>query len=996
MKSENADVKKVVDPVCGMEVDVSTALSGEKDKKTWYFCSPGCRDKFLAQDSGAGSPESGVHPSTSSGHVSPEEENGDLEHGTRDMELETDKSAAACEIPMPGDQAEPMTKSVSMGIIGMHCASCAINTEKAIKKLDGVHSAGVNIASESASVQYDPAKISVADIEKAVTDAGYTPHLREAPGLSVTIGITGMHCASCAATIEKALSKLDGVSEASVNFAAESVMVQFNPDTVSHQDLEKAIVDAGYTPHIREERTGGHLNLKVVGMDNPHCLGTVQGALNSLKGINSKELFINERARIDFDPSVVSREEILQTIRDAGYTPLEDTEGTLDREKEAREREIKTIKFKFIFSAILGIPLLILTMGPLVGIPVPHIPDRWEAILQFLLATPILLVNYQFYTRGILAVIKTKMATMDTLVALGTGAAWLYSTTVMIAIWSGKSGYSTENFYFEVAGLLIVFILLGKWLEAIAKGKTSEAIKSLMGLQAKTALVVRDGREMEIPVEEVRTGDEVLVKPGQKIPVDGVIVEGYSAVDESMLTGESMPVEKSTGDEVIGATINRTGSFRFRATKVGKDTALAQIVKLVEKAQGSKAPIQALADLISAWFVPVVVGLALLAFAVWMLAGQSFIFALTVFIAVLIIACPCALGLATPTAVMVGTGLGAKNGVLIKSAEALQMAHKINTVVFDKTGTLTKGEPELTDVVIFGEWGSDQVLELAASVEKNSEHPLGEAIVDGALARDLELTPPEDFHSITGKGVEGTVSDRKVAIGNRTYFTEMGLDLKGPDEAMVELENQGKTAMIVGVDGKIAGILAVADTLKEHSLAAVKALQKMGKEVIMITGDNRRTGDAIAAQVGIKRVLSEVLPQDKAAEVKKLQDDGRKVAMVGDGVNDAPALIQADIGIAIGSGTDVAIESGDIVLIKDDIRDVVMAIDLSSFAMRKIKQNLFWAFGYNTLGLPIAAGVLYPFTGFLLSPIIAGAAMAFSSVSVVSNSLLMRRYKRKI
>ncbi|MCK5350988.1 heavy metal translocating P-type ATPase, partial [bacterium] len=401
---------------------------------------------------------------------------------------------------------------------------------------------------------------------------------------------------------------------------------------------------------------------------------------------------------------------------------------------------------------------------------------------------------------------------------------------------------------------------------------TSEAIKSLMGLQAKTALVVRNGQEMEIPIEEVHTGDEVLVKPGQKIPVDGIIIDGYSAVDESMLTGESIPVEKTVGDEVVGSTMNKTGSFRFRATKVGKDTALAQIIKLVEEAQGSKAPIQALADLISAWFVPAVVVLALLAFGIWMLTGQSFIFALTVFITILIIACPCALGLATPTAVMVGTGLGAKNGVLIKSAEALQMAHKIDTVVFDKTGTLTKGEPELTDVVTFGEWGSDQVLELAASVEKNSEHPLGEAIVSGALARDLELTPPEDFHSITGKGVEGTVNGRKVVIGNRAYFAEMSLDLKDPDEAMTELESHGKTAMIVGVNGEIAGILAVADTLKEHSPAAVEALQKMGKEVIMITGDNRRTGEAIAVQVGIKKVLSEVLPQDKSQEVKKLQN----------------------------------------------------------------------------------------------------------------------------
>ena len=880
------------DPVCNMEVDEKTALSGVKDGTSYYFCSPGCREEFLKSEFQVPGSKFQV-----------ESEDNSETHGSWDMGHGTDTT--------------------------------------------------------------------------------------------VTMGLTGMHCAACAGAIEKSLMKQDGVSEAVVNFAAETATARFDPDTVAISDLEKAVRDAGYTPHVRDEKSG-QLDLKVVGMDNPHCLGTVDGALNRLSGITSKELFVNEKAKISFDPSVITRDEILQAIRDAGYTPVEESDEALDREKEAREKEIKTLRFKVFFSSLLGVPLVILTMGPLVGIPVPHIADRWESLIQLILATPILLINYQFYTRGILAVVKTRMATMDTLVAIGTGAAWLYSAAVMAAIWVGKAGYSAENLYFEVAGLLIVFILLGKYLEAIAKGKTSEAIKSLMGLQAKTALVVRDGREIEIPIEEVRVGDEVLVKPGQKIPVDGMIIDGYSAVDESMLTGESMPVEKTIGDEVVGASINRTGSFRFRATKVGKDTALAQIIKLVEEAQGSKAPIQALADLLSAYFVPAVVLIAVIAFGVWILAGKSFIFALTVFIAVLIIACPCALGLATPTAVMVGTGLGAKNGILIKSAEALQMAHKISTVIFDKTGTLTKGEPELTDVLSFGNWEDNRLLSLAASVEKNSEHPLGEAIVNGAEQRGLELMPLEDFHSVTGKGVEATVDGQSVVIGNRVRFADLGLNIDSIENAMAELENQGKTAMIVGVNGEVAGVLAVADTLKENSKEAVGILQKMGKEVIMITGDNRRTGEAIASQLGIKRVLSEVLPQDKSEEVKKFQGDGVKVAMVGDGINDAPALMQADIGIAIGSGTDVAIESGDIVLIKDDIRDVVMAMDLSSFAMRKIKQNLFWAFIYNTLGIPIAAGVLYPFTGFLLSPIIAGAAMAFSSVSVVSNSLLMRRYKRKI
>ncbi len=1011
MKQVKSEKATAIDPICGMEVDTSSALSAEKGGKTYYFCSPGCRSEFLGEKIPTGSPESRkkspesrVHPSTGSGQGSPEEKHNTVEHGTLNVEPQPpacelpasgEDGSPACEIPASGEEAEPVTKSITLGITGMHCASCVANTEKALKKLDGVEKASVNLASESASVVYHPGKVSTADLEKAVKDLGFTPHLREEPGQSITIGITGMNCASCAASIEKALLRLDGVSTANVNFAAETATVHFDPKVNSYADLEKAIEGAGYKPYSREE-SEGHLDLKVVGMDNPHCLGTVKGALDRLEGITAKELFINERARIDYDPSVVTREKILQTIRDVGYTPVEEKGEALDREKEAREKEIRTLKFKFIFSVILGIPLALFTMGPMVGIPMPGIADRWAAVIQFLLATPILVANYQFYTRGILAVSRTRMATMDTLVALGTGAAWLYSTAVLIAIWAGSTGYTAHNLYYETAGLLILFILLGKWLEAIAKGRTSEAIKSLMGLQARTALVVRDGREVEVPVEEVHTGDEVLVKPGQKIPVDGVIVEGYSAVDESMLTGESIPVEKTIGDQVIGATINRTGSFRFKATKVGKDTALAQIIKLVEEAQGSKAPIQALADLISAYFVPAVVLIALAAFGIWMLAGHSFIFALTVFIAVLIIACPCALGLATPTAVMVGTGLGAKNGVLIKSAEALQLAHRIDTVVFDKTGTLTRGEPELTDVIPFGNFDPGEVLRLAASVERNSEHPLGEAVVSGADSRGLKLVDPTDFNSITGKGVEGTVDGRKVIIGNRSWFNEEGRDLQGTEEKMASLESQGKTAMIVGVDNSIAGVLAVADTLKEHSADAVKALKMMGKDVVMITGDNRRTGEAIAIQAGIDTVLSEVLPQDKSAEVKKLQSAGRKVAMVGDGINDAPALTQADIGIAIGGGTDVAIESGDIVLIKDDIRDVVIAMDLSGFTMRKIKQNLFWAFIYNSLGIPIAAGVLYPFTGFLLSPIIAGAAMAFSSVSVVSNSLLMRRYRRRI
>lgn len=816
------------DPVCNMEVDENTALSGEKDGKRYYFCSGGCKEEFLSPTS--------VNSEADSQNMTPEI----LTEGE------------ACKVPL-GDAEE--TESV---------------------------------------------------------------HTRK-----ITLGITGMHCASCVANTEKAVKALNGVSDARVNLASES-------------------------------------------------------------------------AAVDYDPSVVSPESIMEAIKALGFTPLERVAATVDREKEARAKDIRTTKLKFIISALLGSPLMYLAMAPHLGFPMPDISDLWMAILQFSLATPILVVNYQFYTRGILAVIKTRMASMDTLVALGTGAAWIYSVVVSISIWSGGETFTAENLYFEVAGILIVFILLGKWLEALAKGKTSEAIRALMGLQARMATVVRDGVEMEIPIEKVHTGDVVLVKPGQKIPVDGTVLEGHSTVDESMLTGESIPLEKAPGDQVIGATINRSGSFRFEATKVGSDTALAQIIRMVEDAQGSKAPIQALADRISAYFVPVVVGLAILTFFVWIIAGQSFIFALTVFISVLIIACPCALGLATPTAVMVGTGLGAKNGVLIKTAEVLQTAHKVDAVVFDKTGTLTKGKPKLTDIIPSGHWQEDKLLRVAASLEKNSEHPLGDAIVKGAEERGLNLTQPENFHSTTGKGISGRVEGSELVMGNRALMVEIGIDVAPVEETLRDLETQGKTAMIVASEGTLAGILAVADTLKKYSREAVSALQKMGKEVVMITGDNRRTGDAIAKELGIKRVLSEILPHEKAEEIIKLQQEGHRVAMVGDGINDAPALTQADVGIAIGSGTDVAIESGDIILIRDDLRDVVMAMDLSRYAMMKIKQNLFWAFCYNSLGIPIAAGILYPFTGILLSPIVASAAMAFSSVSVVTNSLTMRRYRRKI
>jgi len=807
-----------------------------------------------------------------------------------------------------------------------------------------------------------------------------------------TLQITGMHCASCAQNIEKNLKKLDGVQSASVNFASEKALVEHDPGKISEADLKKVIQDLGYDITEKAPAVGGILKLKIIGMDNQHCVGTVGHGLDELPGIISKELLVTEKAIIIYDQTKTSPEKIKDQIKDIGYELIEET-APKDVEKEAREKETTSLKRRFVISAVLAAPLLVFAMAPHIGVAFPSFIISNMALIQLVLTTPILIAGYQFYTRGVSVVFKAKTATMDTLVALGTGTAYIYSLVISVLIWTNTPGYSFMQLYYEVAGLLIAFILLGKYLESIAKGKTSAAIKKLMGLQAKTALVIRDGKEQEIPIGHVIVNDIIIVKPGQKIPVDGVIIDGHSSVDESMITGESIPIEKTKGAEVIGATINKTGSFKFKATKVGAETALAQIIKLVEEAQASKAPIQELADKISSYFVPAVLSIAIAATLTWYLLGFGFAFALTIFVTVLIIACPCALGLATPTAVMVGTGLGAEHGILIKSATALQIAHQLDTVVFDKTGTLTKGEPQVTDVTALAETSSDDILKFGAIVEKRSEHPLGESIVKAAKDKNMALPDAESFKSITGKGVEAEYNGKNIFLGNRKLMDEKKVQYSNFEDKIQKLENEGKTVMLVALDKQLVGLIAVAATLKEYSKEAVKAIQDMDKEVILVTGDNKRTGEAIGKLLGIKRVLAEVLPGDKAKEIKKLQGNGKKVAMVGDGINDAPALAQADIGIAIGSGTDVAIESGDIVLIKEDLRDVVMAMSVSRNTMKKIKQNLFWAFFYNSVGIPIAAGVLYPFTGWLLSPIIAGAAMAFSSVSVMTNSLLLKRRK---
>lgn len=737
------------------------------------------------------------------------------------------------------------------------------------------------------------------------------------------------------------------------------------------------------------------ITLNISGMHCASCAGNIEGALRKIAGVKSARVnFALEKAQVEFEPERIGAQDLISAIEKAGYKAKVPEESP-DRERQQREKEVKTLKIKFIISIILAGLLMYVAMGHCIGLSVHAFIIEHMALIQLLLATGVLSCGYQFFTRGFIAVIKSRTANMDTLVALGVGSAYLYSLFVSISIWSGNKHYSANNLYYEVAAFLIAFILLGRYLEAITKRKTSEAIKRLWNLRPKAAMVIRQGKEEEIPVDTLVAGDIVVIKPGERIPVDGKVIEGYSSVDESLVTGESLPVEKNIADTVISGSINKTGSFKFKATRVGKETVLAQIIKLVEEAQMSKAPVEVLADRIAAVFVPSVLIIALASFFIWILLGKSFIFGLTVFITVLIIACPCTLGLATPTAVMVGTGLAAENGIIIKNAASLQAAHAIKAIIFDKTGTLTIGKPRVTDV-ISTERDENEIVRLAASLEKKSEHPLADAVVAAAQAKGISLIEIQAFESHPGKGISGKVADASVFFGNRALMQEKKIDIQNSGKDLDRLEGEGKTVMFLARDSRIIGLIAVRDTLKEFSKNAIDRLKAMGKKVIMLTGDNKRTALAIAKELGIDKVLAEVLPKDKVDEIKKLQGEGLKAAFVGDGINDAPALTQADLGIAIGSGSDVAIEAGDIILIKDDLRDVVMALDLSRYAMKKIKQNLFFSFFYNSLGIPIAAGLLYPFTGFLLNPMLAGTTMAFSSVSVVSNSLLMRRYKRRI
>lgn len=819
----------------------------------------------------------------------------------------------------------------SFRVTGMTCAVCAAHVQKAIEKMEGVEVGSVNLATEKLTVRYDEGKLSFDDFKKAVEDAGYGLEPPKTAAKKLELGVEGMTCAACSAAVERAVKKLSGVANASVNL------------------------------------TAGKLN-------------------------------------VEYDPAIVKLSEIKAAVEKAGYTPKEiERREAPDAEVQKRGKEARIMRIRLAIAIAFAVPVLYFAMGHMFGLklPVPAFMDMHEgkafefALVQLILTIPVLAAGSRFFTVGIRTLFKGA-PNMDSLIAVGTGSAFLYSAfaTVMIAL--GDMDYM-ESLYFESAAVVISLVMVGKYLEAASKGKTSEAIKKLMRLQPKTAVIVKSGQEMEVALDEVVPGDIVLVKPGASVPVDGVVLEGMSSIDESMLTGESLPVGKQPGREVTGGSINGEGLLKFRATRVGEDTVLAGIIQLVEDAQGKKAPIARLADIISGYFVPAVIGIALIAAIAWAIAGKPFDFVLNTFVTVMVIACPCALGLATPTAIMVGTGKGAEMGILIKGGEALETAHKVGAVVLDKTGTITEGRPVLSDIRTYGGLKEEEALLLCASAERGSEHPVARAIIEYAKDKGIPLSEPESFQAFPGRGIQAAVGGREVLAGNIKLMRESSVDVSAAENDAIIFAEAGKTLMYVAVDSKLAALMAAADTVKPTSREAVRSLRSLGIEVYMITGDNMDTAMAIAKEAGITQVLAEVLPQDKAAEVKRLQQSGKKVAMVGDGINDAPALVQADVGMAIGTGTDIAVESADLVLMRGDLMEVPAAIALSRATMRNIRQNLFWAFIYNIIGIPLAAGVFYAIfgEGWAFNPVFAGAAMALSSVSVVSNALRLKRFRMK-
>ena len=884
---------RVIDLVCGMEVDTPSEHYIELNGKKYEFCSEDCKNKF------ADEPEKYIKPSS--------------------------KSEPSYNINSKG------IEKLSLPVVGLDCAACVNTIEKEVNKLPGIKSANVNFVTQTVHVDFENNKTSTQDIIGAVKKAGY-----KTGQSNLKLGIGGMYCASCVTRIENELNQKSGVLSASVDLGTESAIINYIPGLINTNEIKNVIEKLGYktfdTSGIKTERT---------------------------------------------------------------------TEEPIDENQLAREKEYKTLMHKFLFAAIIAVPFLLISYADILGLPgifrTGSESLRYIWMIMAVISLPVMFWSgLQFYT-GAWAAFKNRSANMHTLIACGISAAWIYSVvaTFFPSIFPKQD---LANQFYDAIAVVVALVVLGMALEIRAKGKSSEAIKKLIGLQPKTARVFRHGEELDIPVEEVVLDDIIIVKPGEKIPVDGIISEGSSSIDESMITGEPIPVEKVKGDEVIGATINKTGSFRFKTSKVGKDTALAQIITMVEQAQSSKAPIQKIVDKVSGYFVPTVIIIAILSFVTWYLFGPvpQLIYSLVVFVSVLVIACPCALGIATPISLMVGVGKGAENGILIRSGDALEMAQKLDTIILDKTGTITVGKPSMTDIINYNGFMPDEILSFCASVETVSEHPLAEAIVKSANDKKLKLKDPREFNALPGYGVEAIVDDHKIYLGNLKMMQKFSVNTTGLENNSMGLASEGKTPMYVAIDGKAAGLIAVADTIKPDSKDAVAQLKKMGLEVVMITGDNSRTAKAIGKQVGIDRILSEVLPEDKAFNVQKLQNEGKKVAMVGDGINDAPALAQADIGLAIGTGTDIAIEASDITIIKGSIRGVVLAMQLSKATMKNIRENLFGAFFYNGIGIPIAAGLLYPFFGILLSPIIAGAAMAFSSVTVVTNANRLRRFKARL
>ncbi|MDD4244030.1 MAG: heavy metal translocating P-type ATPase [Bacilli bacterium] len=807
-----------------------------------------------------------------------------------------------------------------------------------------------------------------------------------------TVKIEGMHCASCARYVENASSVVEGVKSSNVNLATEKMTVVYDEKVVSMADIALAVKKAGY--EVVQDLEVEKKLLQIEGMTCASCAKAVEKVTTRLNGV--KEATVNlaqETLNVSYDSSKIALNDIINAIQKAGYGAQQ---KTLD--EQAQKQNLATLKLRkrFLFSLIFTVPLLYISMGSMIGLPLPKFLSLEQnplnfALIQLLLTLPVVGVGYRFYSVGFKALFR-RQPNMDSLIAIGTSSAFLYGVFSVIMIILGKHE-NAHNLYFESAAVILTLITLGKYLETVSKGKTSEAIKKLMGLSPKQATIMVDEKEVVVDIDQVKVGQTIVVKPGERLPVDGIVTKGHTAIDESMLTGESIPVEKSKGDTVIGASINTSGRIEYQATKVGKDTVLAQIIRLVEEAQGSKAPIAKLADKISGIFVPVVMALAIISGLAWGIYEKDFVFALTIFISVLVIACPCALGLATPTAIMVGTGKGAELGILIKSAESLEIAHHIDTIVFDKTGTLTEGKPVVTNVIKSERTQINDLLRLAGSIEQGSEHPLGKAIVNYVVSQTIPLAKIDEFQAIPGQGVKGVVERTKVILGNQKLMEQFSIDTKDFDEVVSEMQAKGQTPMFVAIDGHLEGVISVSDPLKQTTKEAINKLKALGLEVIMITGDNKKTALAIASEAGIAKIKAEVLPDQKRKIVKSLQAEGRRIAMVGDGINDAPSLAQADVGIAIGSGTDVAMESADIVLMKNDLLDVVAALELSHRTIKNIKQNLFWAFGYNVLGIPIAMGVLHLFGGPLLSPMIAAGAMSFSSVSVVLNALRLKRFK---